>query len=151
MAQTLDEIDTTILTGTAVLSSMADIHPQARECQDSLEGMRVATMQMCLLKPGSTNPTSIPQAVPASADDQIPLQTEESIPPDLANTLTNLFPGADGSINNVPPTMENQGRYFGNMGQSQGDKEESFFSLDFLDIELFPGRLSNDPGSILGR
>ncbi|GAB1218246.1 hypothetical protein ATERTT37_007499 [Aspergillus terreus] len=52
---TLDEIDCTILTGTAVLAGMADIYPHARECQDSLERMRVATMQMCL---SSTKPES---------------------------------------------------------------------------------------------
>lgn len=144
---------------------MADIHPQARECQDSLERMRVATMQMCLSssKPGSgANPSEIPAVeAPPSTAEQVQLQAEQDLPRDLGTALTEFFPVGDSSdiangndndnVNTIAPVIQNQPRYFSNMGLPQADKDESAFSLDFLDIELFPGRLSNDHGSILGR
>lgn len=138
---------------------MADIHPQARECQDSLERMRVATMQMCLSssKPGSgASASKVPTVeVPSGTEEQVQFQTDQNIPGDLGNALTQLFPGGDGNTDsnegNIEPLMQNQPRYFSNMGLPQADKDDSAFSLDFLDIELFPGRLSNDHGSILGR
>ncbi len=151
---------------------MVDIHPQARDCQDSLERMRVATMHMCLSssKPvAGTNQSSqpdqpsMPQAEAlSSTEDQVQqLQIEQDLHGDLTETLTQLFPGGDGSHadnanlnaneNTIPQLIQNQPRFFSNTGVSQFDKEDSQFSLDFLDIELFPGRLSHEHGSILGR
>lgn len=154
---------------------MVDIHPQARDCQDSLERMRVATMQMCLSsskpvsgtnQPSQPDQPSMPQAEAlSSTEDQVQqqLQTEQDLLPDMTETLTQLFPGGDGSQaenvnanananeNTIPPLLQNQPRFFSNTGVSQCDKEDTQFSLDFLDIELFPGRLSHEHGSILGR
>ncbi len=98
----------------------------------------------------------------SSTEDQVQqLQIEQDLHGDLTETLTQLFPGGDGSHadnanlnaneNTIPPLIQNQPRFFSNTGVSQFDKEDSQFSLDFLDIELFPGRLSHEHGSILGR